>query len=74
MVGPRMVKAPRRIHPDPRPDLNKFVLDGALLPGFAGFLARTFSLEVIPLYLTALIFRLFLLYSLSLRSAIEKQA
>ena len=66
-----MVKAPRRIHHDPRPDLNKFVLDGALLPGFAGFLARTFSLEVIPLYLTALAS---LLYSLSLRSAKEPQA
>lgn len=49
-------------------------LGGALLPGFAGFLARTFSLEVIPLYLTALIFLLFLLYSLSLRGAKEAQA
>lgn len=37
----------------------------ALIPGLAGVLAQNFSLEVIPIFLTALLFSLILLYALT---------
>lgn len=40
-------------------------LGGAVLPGVAGILARNFSLEIIPVYLVAIIILLFALYSFS---------
>ncbi|MBI5566521.1 MAG: MFS transporter [Chloroflexi bacterium] len=42
-------------------------LGGALLPGLAGILARQISLEVIPIYLAALIAMLLTLYSVSIK-------
>lgn len=44
-------------------------LGGALLPGAAGYLARHISLEIIPIYLTALIVLLFILYNVAVRNA-----
>lgn len=44
-------------------------LGGALLPGAAGYLARHISLEIIPVYLTALIILLFVLYNVAVSSA-----
>jgi len=42
-------------------------LGAAVLPGFAGILARRTSLEVIPVYVVAAIVLLFGLYAVSLR-------
>lgn len=42
-------------------------LGAATLPGFAGFLARRISLEVIPIYVLAAIVLLFGLYAVSIR-------